>query len=253
MYLPYDIFNHFIDITLNNDFNTLINLCYVDKEIEKMCLLRPFTKVLLQFKFNEFYNPTIKSEILTEFLNDISGNDVEFLKEIQLVFGSCLTGKNLMNKAILLQGNCNGKSTFLILLRKILGSLYQAVRPGVSDLQTLKYTSVVSLSETDISNAVPLVKRLLGKDEIYTKYGNIKVNPNIIFHQNDDYGYEDLGRIKKIKFRTRYVEFVNFHNQKLMCRFYTDKIYNNRDASSALLTFLLIGCRDVLNNPTLLS
>ena len=244
MMLPYDIFNHFID---HADFNTLINLCYVDKKIRQMCLQRPFTKVLLQFKFNEFYNPEVKSEVLDSFLNNISGNDEVFLREIQLIFGSFLS-HNILNKIVCLSGWCNGRTTFLSLLRKILGDLYRHIPGKIVRIDYIKHAKVLYIDESELcEETIPILKRLLGKDNIQTTY-NIDYNIVITDHVKFN---EKLGdRAQILKFKTRYVPNAIYNNDigcKIMDRHLTDRLRNDRDVLSAFLTFLLIGCRDMLN------
>ncbi len=243
--LSYDIFNHFID---QADFNTLINLCYVDKKIRQMCLQRPFTKVLLQFKFNEFYNPDTTSEALDSFLNDISGNDEMCLREIQLIFGSFLS-HNILNKIVLLSGWNNGKSTFLLLLHKILGNLYRPIPGKNVCIDYIQYAKVLYIDESQIcQETIPILKRLLGKDYIYDKYNNIKPNYNIVITDNCGNFTEKLSdRIKTLKFKTQYISGIDRANCKIMDRDLTDRLRNDRDVLSAFLTFLLIGCRDMLN------
>lgn len=251
MMLPYDIFNHIID---QADFNTLINLCYVDKKIRQMCLQRPFTKILLKFKFNEFYNPEAKSQALDSFLNDISGNDEVFLREIQLIFGSFLS-HNILNKIVCLSGWCNGRSTFLSLLRKILGDLYRAIPGKNINTSYIKHAKVLYIDESELcEETIPILKRLLGKDGIYDKYNNIQPNYNIDYNivitDNTNFTVKLGDRVQRLNFKTRYVANAIYNNDigcKIMDRHLTDRLRNDRDVLSAFLTFLLIGCRDMLN------
>lgn len=134
--------------------NTLINLCYIDKQIRILCLKKPFTKILFQFKFNRYYNPDIKSYLLDSFLNDLSGNNQLVLRDIQLTFGSFLTGRNILNKVIVLTGN--RKRTFLLLLHKILGNTMIHISQS-GKYKVYKSASVLRIGENLTNDYLPLL------------------------------------------------------------------------------------------------
>lgn len=210
MILPYDVYNHIID---HADFNTLINLCYIDKQIRILCLKKPFTKILLQFKFNQYYNPDIKSYLLDSFLNDLSGNNQLVLRDIQLTFGSFLTGRNILNKVIVLTGNM--KKTFLSLLHKVLGNTMIQSTFGKNNVH--QSVSTVHISQWLTNDYLPLLKQLL------------IANKNIVCGDCDIYDTTIKRILLKIEYNRLYI---------------TDALLSVSNVLPAFLTFLLIGCRD---------
>lgn len=68
------------------------------------------------------YSPLLYNEIVEQFLNDISCGDVSLRKVLEEVAGMCLYRGMEYSRAVFLIGNrCNGKSTFLELVRAMLG------------------------------------------------------------------------------------------------------------------------------------
>lgn len=242
MELPYDIFN---DIIMNADMKTILNLYNTNSTMRELCMNHPFTKVLIEFSAgnpvsdskNQYFNLDAESNTLNEFLNDVTNNDPAMLKDIQLTFGSFLMGKPY-GKIIVLNGDCNGKSTFLSLLNQLLG--YRFVNGSLSHEQYEYYQDayIVRFPETENlhpNHYTPLLKQLSGGDEIFMKYNTYNPQFNIVIAQNNNFVSNDQAfnsRLKYFTFKTQYVNVINGVNQKLM--------------NHNIKNLLLQGCREFI-------
>jgi len=226
MKIPYDVFNDIINVS---DCSTIINLYYTDKTIKNLCLKHPFAKVLLNFSKNPYFDLNAKSDILDDFLNNLSGNDKDMLRDIQLTFGSCLSGKNILGKNIVLYGYNNGKTTFVKLIREIFGKFYLCA-------PTCEYIEKFRKNEYIVNLRDPYgeVNNLMPND----KYTIILEDCPIIYVNS---------QFKHIMFRTCYVSNpINLYHKKQ--NFYMVDILLQPKNLSSLLNFLLIGCKDLLIN-----
>lgn len=236
--IPYYTFNNIITYS---DMKTLICLYNTNSVIRNLCNKSRFMKVLLEFNKNIYFNPNIKSTTLNDFLNDLSGNDPNYLLLIQNTFGACLYGKNIKNHIILLEGKCNGKSTFLLLLRKLFGHMYsQTHLNNNSDWRHVLFLEVIHCSIFEHSG---YIKALSGGDDVY--YKGIIISPKFTPILNDFYVDNNLHqslerRLMRIKFQTK------FRRDKPINQEIVNFLLNDNNTMSALLTFLLQGCKNVI-------
>lgn len=233
--MPYDIFN---DIIKFSDMHTLWQLYNTDKIIRQLCLNDPFCKILVSFNTNPYFNLNATSAILNDFLNDLVGNELETLK---LSFGELLI-KN-RGKIIMLTGSSNGKSTFLYLIKILLNNIF---KNGCLSLPITYYKSgyILSISETtyEINNTCEKLK-LLSKGF------------NIIYTNNDITDVIDISTTLKADlldknlsicgFKTKYLNMPYQANHKVRVPQMID-LLTNKNVLSALLNFLLEGCRQCL-------
>lgn len=242
MSIPYDVFN---DIIALADIQTIINLYNTDKTIRQLCLNYKFTKVLLDFRFNQYFNPQAKSSILDDFLNDIA--DPAMLKELQLSFGACLYGKNILKKIIVLNGRSNGKSTFLTLLRRILGYKYTY---GSSIENPENYRDAYILNYMTHNLNIPHLKYLSGGETIYCKHDSYDPKFILVLETNDPLIIASTNslqnRLKIFTFKTTYTNNIQGINEKIKIPYMDNKLSADKNTLSALLNFLLQGCREVL-------
>jgi hypothetical protein len=134
MLLPYDIFTNIIPFS---DMTTIFNLYHTDRKLRKLCLNDKFGKVLIETSNNKYFNLDAKSELSDKFPNDIT--NTEMFNKLQLKLAISLIEKliiieiysikaslndiesdqiNTDNK-ILFSGFTKGKSTLIMLLRKL--------------------------------------------------------------------------------------------------------------------------------------
>lgn len=252
MELPYDVFN---DIIMNADMKTLLHLYNTNSNIRELCMNDPFTKVLIEFSKNQYFNLDAESNTLNDFLNDITNHDKEMLKDLQLTFGSFLMGKPL-KKIIVLNGYCNGKSTFLSLLNQLLGYRYVNAAYSCDNYDYYQNAYILSFQEHDNSDFtyIPQLKMLSGGDSIFMKYHNTYTPQfNIVISQNNNFFSNDQvfnSRLKYYTFKTRYVNLIpvnviNGVGQKLMNHHIKNLLLAD-NALPVLLNFLLQGCRDFI-------
>src|SRR5438094_226713 len=140
MYLPYDVFNNIIQYA---DTALLFNLYHTNSMVRKICLTDPFTKIVVTFSKNPYFNLNATSPVLMDFLDDLTDNN-NMLKDLQLTLGNILMKKN---QIILLNGSNNGKSTFLVLLNRLFGNLF--CKMMITDINNDQDTYIVSLVESD--------------------------------------------------------------------------------------------------------
>ena len=236
--IPHDVFN---DIIKFSDIKTLWQLYNTDQTIKQLCLNNPFVKVLVEYSRNPYFNLGITSTILDNFLNDLVGNDVEMLKRLQLSFGACLIKGNINKKIIILEGSSNGKSTFLALLRILMGCLYVT---GSLHLPTKYYKDVhiVSISEdSQNANVVPILNQLCDEDK-FTIYAH---NANTLTLQNKP---NFNNRLNIFEFKTIYVNRPNGNGKISIPNMLGGVLLADTNTLPALLNFLLEGCREVLTN-----
>lgn len=218
MYLIDDIFTNILQFT---DVHTTYQLCFVDKNLYHKCY-KIHHLIPIIHKYKHFYNPYIKSDILDIFLNDISGNDKQYLELIQTTFGKLLYSKQY----IYLSGFGNGKSTFMYLMNNFIHSKYgKEFMPGkvtiIKDVYNFPFNkpiteknSIILMDDISFTDDSPYIKALK------------KDNPLIC-----------------ICFKTQYVAYVRdtyYKNKKTADRKFIKKIDDN--TISAFFNFLLEGC-----------
>lgn len=244
MLVPHDVFN---DIIKHSDMKTLVQLCKTDQTIKQLC--GPFGKVLLEFSNNPYFKPDVKSDLLNDFLNDLTGNDNDMLKRLQLSFGACLIGKNKLKQIIVLEGDSNGKSTFLTLLRKLLGYLFVN---GSLELDTIYYDGayLVNIIESNQNiNVISRFKELSGGYMSYYKHDPIEHKFTIVYTHDGNIDSTDKvfnNRLNLFNFKTRYVNNPPHVNEKLRITRMIDILFSDPSTLPALLNFLLEGCREGL-------
>jgi hypothetical protein len=178
MSLVYDIFTTILQFA---DIHTAYQLSYVDKTLHQLSFkIKPEISII--YKYKHIYNPNIKSDVLNEFLNDISGNDDEYLKLIQKTFGSLL---NNTKQIIYLTGGGNGKSTFMYLINKIFNLERGYVAAEIQDL--LYEPGKIFLIPED--------------DNINNMHDTSKIQNTTIFINNMEF-VDD--HVTTIKFKTQY-------------------------------------------------
>ncbi len=245
-YIPYDVFNHII---IYADMKLLLNLYDVNSIIRKLCT-GPFMNVLLEFRKNPYFNINATSNQLNDFLNDLTGHDPEMLKDLQLTFGATLMGKNIAKHIIILDGSNNGKSTFLYLIRQLLG--YRYVRGSdITDphIENYRNAYIVNYIEPTRPLNISTLKRLSGGDPFYYKqnYYDSKFTIIIAINQfNIPIDKILMNRFKILTFKTEYLDNgYNYHpvvNEKLRIIDMIDRF--TYCLLSAFLNFLLQGCRE---------
>jgi phage/plasmid-associated DNA primase len=245
MELPYDVFN---DIIMNADMKTILHLYNTNSNIRELCMNDPFTKVLIEFSKNQYFNLEAESNTFNDFLNDVTYNNKEMLKDLQLTFGSFLMGKPL-KKIVVLNGDCNGKSTFLSLLNQLLGYRFVNSTYSCDQFEYYQDAYILRFQEYEYHNLkyIPRLKQLSGGDNIFTGY-NYNPQFNIVIAQNNNFdSYDQVfnSRLKYYTFKTRYVNVINGVNQKLMNHNIKNLLIAD-NALPALLNFLLQGCRDFI-------
>jgi len=134
MFLSYDIFTNVI---VFSDKKTIFNLYRTDKKLRDLCLNDEFGKVLIKMSDKPYFNLDTKSDLLDNFLNDMT--NAEMFNKLQLKLATSLIEKliiieiysirdnlndiqfdqiNTENKN-LFSGFTNGKATLIMLLRKL--------------------------------------------------------------------------------------------------------------------------------------
>lgn len=79
-------------------------------------------EIIINNKINWNYNPTAYSSLVDETLNKIACNDKEVRMLLEEVIGYCMYRRNELGKAFILIGDkSNGKSTFLDMVKTMLG------------------------------------------------------------------------------------------------------------------------------------
>lgn len=230
MYLPYDIFHHIIK---QADMKLLLNLYYTNQIIRKLCLNDSFTNILLEFSQHKHFNLGATSPLLTDFLNDLTDHDAIMLKHFQLTFGGILC-KNPSKQIIVLDGRSNGKSTFVCLISKLLKHKKSFFE---NDDMSYYKNHLVEFSEPNQPLDNEKLKRL--SDEymilITTCY----------LHKNFDTVV--MNRLNIIRFRTKYMYRPLHENEKPIDIHMIGRLVHG-NALPSLLTFLLQGCREILNH-----
>ena len=253
MLLPHDVFT---DMIKHADMKTLWQLSRTDKTIKQLCLNDPFGKVLLEFSRNPYFNLDIKSTRLDDFLNDLVGHDMEMLKRLQTSFGACLIGKLFNKQIIVLDGDSNGKSTFLTLMNRVLQHRFVN---GTLTASTKYYKDayIVRFIEGEDwtnFNFVSTLKRLSGGDVIYARHDIFEHQFTIVIDQNranlltsqTDQAFNK--RLNVFHFKTRYVHnpaFINVHDKSKIPNM-IDLLLSDENVLPALLNFLLEGCREIM-------
>ena len=245
--LPHDVFNDIIKVS---DVKTLLHLSKTDHIIKQLCLNDPFGKILLKFSKNPYFNPNVTSTVLNDFLNDLVGYDMEMLKRLQSSFGACLIGRNVSKQIILLNGNSNGKGTFLTLMNRLMGHL---MVNGTLYANPKYYDSayIVRLMEEDCVhlNYTNSLKRLSGGQIIYYKHDVLYDIFTIVIAQQDLITSTDAEfnkRLNVFHFKTKYVNNPYHVNEKLRLKRMIDVLLADQSTLPALLNFLLEGCREFL-------
>jgi hypothetical protein len=222
MYLIYDIFTNILKFT---DIHTEYQLCFVDKTLYRMCS-KIHHLIPIIHNYSHVYRPYVQSDILDGFLNDLSGNDDQYLSLIQTTFGSLLNEKRI----ILLTGSHNGKSTFMYLIKRIFDV------DKINDIE-IEYTEYES-GKIVLIDAVENLYLL--PDRIYLKNSTILINWLTYL---DDRLFID--RVKRdnhvitIQFKTRYISWGNNLGYKSII-WNMSTLFDNK-AVSAFFNFLLDG------------
>ena len=234
MYLPYDVFNLIIHYA---DMLTTLHLYNVDQTIRKLCC-SPYMTALLEYRRTEFFNPYATSTLLDDFLNDLTLKDDVFKREIQLLFGQLLT-KN--RQFIMLVDKRNGKSTFVNLIRMVMG--HRFLRGNIDECDLFKEADVVN-----ITGAINIgrLKSLIAKDEFLTRYGRYRPDHHIIVDMNDLNNPNEtiFRRGSAIRFRTRYSQRGSDKTDKKPIDYELFSKLKDRHVLGAFLNFLLLGLKN---------
>lgn len=235
MLLPHDVFN---DIIIHTDIQSFIQLYHTDQTIKQLCINYLFDK-LLAFNNHPHFNPNVTSPLLNDFLNDLVGNDVDMLKRLQLSFGACLLDKKFNKKIIVLCGSSNGKWTFTRLLSLLLGHRFKY--GSLRDTGLYKDAYIVNITEeTSYENNVLPILNQLDQENTF----NIIYSHNKLILQDDNIFNKKLNIFN---FKTVYVNNPVNINEKLRKPTMLSQL-DNPSTLSALLNFLLQGCREVLDH-----
>lgn len=138
---------------------------------------------LMTKQANTAFDPAATCPIWEGFLNKIANSDQELIGCLQRFVGYCLTGDTSEHMLAFFHGTgANGKSTFLVTLRNLLGDYFRqspgetllARREGGinNDIARLCGARVVACVETEDGKrmAEALVKQLTGGDPITARY-----------------------------------------------------------------------------------
>lgn len=228
MYLIYDIFTTILQFT---DIHTTYQLCFVDKTLYQLCS-KVHHLIPIIYNCNHIYNPYIHSDILDGFLNDISGNNIEYLKFIQHTFSSLLTNEK---RIILLTGINNGKSTFMYLIERIfylhkindINKIKDVpYEPGKILLMDEHETLYLLPQSIEIKNSAILINNLTSLID--------KRVINLVKKDND---------VITIEFQTLYVNYITNNNHHKYIKYsiwHMIALFDNKSVS-AFFNFLLEG------------
>ncbi|MEG3029480.1 MAG: phage/plasmid primase, P4 family [Oscillospiraceae bacterium] len=131
------------------------------------------------------YDKNAQCPVWLKFLGDITNNDIQLIDYLQCLLGYCLSGSTREQCMFFLYGSgANGKSTFLEVVRDILGDYAMNTQAETlmmrerssggarSDIARLKGARLVTTSETEEGAALNegLVKQLTGGDSITARF-----------------------------------------------------------------------------------
>lgn len=146
--------------------------------------LRPHNRVDMISKLSPVvYDPDAKAPVWEQFLQDIFQRDQELIQFVQAAAGYTMTGDTREQVFFILHGRgSNGKTTFITVMREILGdyqvktnteTLVEKNNPGMSnDVAALRGARLVSAIETSAGKrlAEALIKELTGQDAITARF-----------------------------------------------------------------------------------
>lgn len=225
MLLLYDIFN---EIVKHAELSTLLNLYCSNKTIQSICLSYPFMTVLLEYRQSKYFNLNAKSVLLDEFLTNVSGKDILFLKQIQFVLGSCISICCKRTKMIMLDGY--GKITILEMLYTLLDNF---VKCHLDPRYTKNAILVQPLYNTSLSRLKSI------ETSLYYQENHFK----IILDKNDIIVDEELLN-KCIIITFRMVYNSNYLDKVTSLH----RLPHDKASLSAFLKFLLEGAKSYIND-----
>jgi putative DNA primase/helicase len=128
------------------------------------------------------YDPDAKSELWQRFIDDVTSGDHEIAEFLQQVFGLALTG-DVSDEVLVCHngGGCNGKSTALEAVARMLGDYAAVAPPGMfaarkfdthpTEIAGLRGKRFVTAVEQEANRALreSLIKQLTGGDTIRTR------------------------------------------------------------------------------------
>ncbi len=148
--------------------------------------LLPSARGLLMTRHSQIkFEPTARAPHFERLLHDISVGDKEFQRFLTTMLGYCITGSMQEQKMFFLHGaGANGKSTFLSVMRELLGDQLAKQTPSetlmsrhngrtsTNDLARLLGVRLVLASEVEDGSwlAESLIKQLTGGDRITARF-----------------------------------------------------------------------------------
>ena len=235
MILPYDIFNHIIT---HVNVKTLWHLSYTNKTIRNICNHYPFYKVLSKVSNNKYFNLNVKSDILDQFLNNITDGDKDLLKELQCTFGIYLSDDEKLNSIVYLYGNYYNINTIMCMIIEIFDhSMLNLDNYPICFKNIIKKYKIVNISLD--SDMYFVIKSLCHQfNDLYFPEINIIIPTSCTY--DDKTVFNIFKQFKQFKLlRLTGYPIIN------MSQIPIGEITN--DILSSFLNFLLQGCKDVLN------
>jgi ABC-type ATPase with predicted acetyltransferase domain len=150
--------------------------------------------------------------MLNMFLSDITNGDATMLYDIKSTFGRVIKGDKVA--VIQLTGSSNGKTTFLKLLKKVMGdSMVYCSRDGTED------EKVTLCVYEDIDS-----------------FNDCRKKQNVIICNNHRLCNDEL---KTYEFKTQYVDQYRKMNQKIKDCNFTKELLNEEGVVDSFLEFLI--------------
>jgi|SRR5579859_467466 len=224
------------------------------------------------------YDPNARSDDIDNFIDAFCCGRQDLKLFLQEVFGLCLTGYTHAQQMYILYNNmgANGKSTFMNLLRGILGGycvqahrevFLQADRARAGSasphLAELRGARLAIFCETVVGDKINegQIKAFTGNDKIKCRplyKSDIEFTPRfkaIILCNNKPECSTDQAlwrRLIMIPCDARFVPFPRseFPNEKLLDTKFTERVLNSPVAMSALLNWLVAGTIRIYNQTT---
>jgi len=207
-------------------------------------------------KINAHYDPTAESSLLNTYLTQLSRGDIEWLKYVQQILGSCLTNEPCKKMFILYGTGSNGRTTLMKLMQSLLGPLALKLSSNIiaknsSDPISIINTQMILIEEFSYNLQLDAakIKSLLSTDYIvHCNRTTTKPKHKIFLVINEFLNFHDSieslrDRIVVIPFHTKFVYDPQDNNEFSRDPFVLQRLLNDETAKSALFNWLLEGIK----------